>query len=182
MSSLMPSGWITRHCPACPATGGTALDLACGKGRHSFWLADRGWQVTALDRDLSDTETEQNTGIDWIEADLEAGHWPLGDRQFDLVVVVNYLHRPLFECLRDAIKPGGTLLYETFMAGNEAFGRPRNPAFLLSPDELPAMFPDWKINAFEQGPQYRVDVDTPFAVKQFIAACKPVAEHDEIIM
>ncbi|MDM7977919.1 MULTISPECIES: class I SAM-dependent methyltransferase [Thalassospira] len=173
MSSLMPSDWVTRHCPPCHATGGTALDLACGKGRHSFWLADQGWQVTALDRDLSDTGTGENTGIEWIEANLESGPWPLGDRQFDLVVVVNYLHRPLFENLRDAVKSGGTLLYETFMIGNEAFGRPRSPEFLLHPGELPNAFSGWKINAFEQGPQYKPAAAVPFAVKQFQSACKP---------
>ena len=179
MSSLMPSDWITRYCPP---SGGTALDLACGKGRHSFWLADHGWQVTALDRDLSDTQTGHNTGIDWIEADLESGHWPLGDRQFDLVVVVNYLHRPLFEYLRKAITPGGTLLYETFMIGNEAFGRPQSPEFLLRPNELPNAFSGWEINAFEQGPQYKSGATVPFAVKQFLSARKPSPKRTETIL
>ena len=182
MSSLMPSDRITGHCPPCLATGGTALDLACGKGRHSFWLADQGWQVTALDRDLSDTQTSQNTAIDWVEADLESGHWPLGDRQFDLVVVVNYLHRPLFEQLRSGINPGGTLLYETFMIGNEAFGRPRSPEFLLRPNELQNAFSGWEINAFEQGPQYKSTATAPFAVKQFLSVRKPSPKRTETIL
>lgn len=178
----MPSDWVTRHCPPCPAIGGTALDLACGKGRHSFWLEDQGWQVTALDRDLSDTRTGHNTGIDWIEADLESSHWPLGDRQFELVVVVNYLHRPLFEYLRRAIIPGGNLLYETFMIGNEAFGRPRSPEFLLRTDELTNAFSGWEINAFEQGPQYKTGATAPFAVKQFLSARKPSFKRTETIL
>lgn len=178
----MPSDWITRHSPSCPAINGMALDLACGKGRHAFWLADQGWQVTAIDRDLADTKTVLNTTIDWIEADIETGHWPLGDRQFDLIVVVNYLHRPIFNILHTALKPGGTLLYETFMIGNEAFGRPRSPAFLLRPHELQNAFSGWEIRAFEQGLQYTPTATAPFAVKQFLLACKPSLKQTETIL
>ncbi|KXJ54076.1 MAG: hypothetical protein AXW12_13030 [Thalassospira sp. Nap_22] len=173
MSSQLPSSWVTQHCPTPNPARNRALDLACGKGRHSFWLADQGWQVTAIDRDLSQTDTDTNQAINWIEADLETGHWPLGDQQFDLIIVANYLHRPLFEYLRDAVRPGGILIYETFMFGNEAYGRPRSPDFLLRTDELADTFADWTITAHQQGPVRAISDNEITAIKQSIVAQKP---------
>ena len=72
-----------------------------------------------------------------VAADLEDGSpWPLAGRQFGAVIVTNYLHRPLFPHLFAALEPGGVLLYETFMAGNERFGKPSRPDFLLQDGEL----------------------------------------------
>ncbi|NIY77520.1 methyltransferase domain-containing protein [Thalassospira sp. HF15] len=173
MSSQLPSNWITQHSPMPKPNRNQALDLACGKGRHSFWLADQGWQVTAIDRDLSRTDTETNHAVNWNEADLETGDWPFGSQQFDLIVVVNYLHRPLFPYLLDAVRPGGILIYETFMIGNEAFGRPRSPDFLLRRDELADTFSDWHILAHRQGPIHSTNGDEITAVKQSLVAQKP---------
>jgi SAM-dependent methyltransferase len=111
------------------------LDVAAGSGRHSRFFADRGHRVTALDRDTS--RLAHHPGIEIVQADLEDGSpWPLPGRTFGLVVVTNYLHRPLFPVLLDTLAPGGVLLYETFMAGNERFGRPSRPEFLLKDGEL----------------------------------------------
>ncbi|MEQ8287270.1 class I SAM-dependent methyltransferase [Thalassospira sp.] len=173
MSSQLPSNWITQHCPAPTKGRNRALDLACGKGRNSFWLAKQGWSVTGLDRDLSQTNMADHPDITWQEADLETGSWPLGSQSFDLVIVANYLHRPLFPYLRDAVRSGGTLIYETFMVGNEAYGRPRSPDFLLYPDELRQAFAGWDICAFKQGPIHPDGSTRPTAVKQSIAAKKP---------
>lgn len=174
MSSQLPSNWVTQHTPPPTPDHNRALDLACGKGRHSFWLADQGWQVTAIDRDLSHTDTSTNPAITWIEDDLEAGDRPLGAKQFDLIIVTNYLHRPLFAHLRDAIQPGGMLIYETFMVGNEHYGRPRSPDFLLRRDELHVTFSDWDIRAFKQGPVQIDDSAEITAIKQWIVARKTV--------
>lgn len=118
--------------------GGSVLDVACGSGRHTRLLLERGWQVAALDRSLegiSDLLAQRR--LEAIEADLEDGSpFPLTGRQFDAVVVTNYLHRPLLPALIAAVAPGGLLLYETFARGNEAFGKPSNPDFLLKPGEL----------------------------------------------
>ena len=117
------------------AAGATVLDVAAGGGRHSRFFADRGHKVTALDRDTSALASHPD--IEIVQADLEDGSpWPLPGRTFGAVVVTNYLHRPLFPALLDALAPGGVLLYETFMEGNERFGRPSNPAFLLKDGEL----------------------------------------------
>ncbi len=113
------------------------LDLACGGGRHVRHLLTRGHAVAAVDRDLSGIRDLLGTPqLEAIEADLEGGPWPLAGRRFAGVVVTNYLHRPLLPAIVAAVAPGGVLIYETFAAGNERFGRPRNPDFLLRPGEL----------------------------------------------
>jgi len=110
------------------------LDLAAGSGRHARYFKGLGYQITALDRDVSRL---QDLAAEVISADLEDGSpWPLGAREFDGIVVTNYLHRPLFLHLASALAPGGVLIYETFGIGNERFGKPSNPNFLLRPGEL----------------------------------------------
>jgi len=117
------------------APGAAVLDVAAGGGRHSRFLAGRGHKVTAVDRDISAIAADPD--IESIQADLEDGSpWPLVGRRFGAIVVTNYLHRPLFPRLIDSLEAGGVLLYETFMEGNERFGRPTNPDFLLKEGEL----------------------------------------------
>ena len=128
--------WVQRFAALIPP--GPILDLACGKGRHSRFFLKAGRAVTAVDIDLADVaDLLLHPMFEAIPADLENGApWPLGERRFAGVVVTNYLHRPLFPSLLAAVASGGLLLYETFAAGNERFGRPRNPEFLLRPGEL----------------------------------------------
>jgi SAM-dependent methyltransferase len=131
----MPSPWIVQWA-GLVAADATVLDVAAGSGRHTRFFADRGNnKVTAIDRDISALAAQPNVEI--VQADLEDGSpWPLPGRTFGAVVVTNYLHRPLFPALLDALMPGGVLLYETFMEGNERFGRPSRPEFLLKDGEL----------------------------------------------
>lgn len=111
------------------------LDLAAGGGRHAAFFSGRGHKVTAVDRDVS--RLPDHPDIEKLQADLEDGSpWPLAGRTFGAAVVTNYLHRPLMPVLLDSIAAGGVLLYETFMIGNERFGKPSNPAFLLKDGEL----------------------------------------------
>lgn len=106
-----------------------------------------GYDVLAVDR-----EPQSIPGARFLQADLEDGSpWPLPGERFQGIVVTNYLHRPLFPVLADALAAGGVLLYETFMQGNERFGKPSNPAFLLRPGELWQAFAGLHIVAFEQG-------------------------------
>ena len=129
-----PSSWIVQWAGLVPSDA-PVLDLAAGRGRHALLFADRGHKVTAIDRDTSRLVSHAN--IESLQADLEDGSpWPLGDRRFGAVVVTNYLHRPLMPVLLDAIAQGGMLLYETFMEGNERFGKPNRPEFLLKDGEL----------------------------------------------
>src|SRR4030095_6335693 len=117
------------------AADAAVLDVAAGGGRHPRFFAGRGHAITAIDRDISALAAQPNVEI--VQADLEGGSpWPLPGRTFGAVIVTNYLHPPLFPALLTALSPGGVLLYETFMEGNERFGRPSQPDFLLKHGEL----------------------------------------------
>jgi len=131
------SAWIEQWAHLVDA-GGAVLDVASGNGRHARYFASRGHAVLALDRDAAALANLDGVAhVTTRQADLENASWPLApDEKFAAVVVTNYLHRPLFPYLVDALAPGGVLLYETFAAGNERYGRPSNPAFLLNPGEL----------------------------------------------
>lgn len=145
------SAWVARWSNSIVADS-RVLDVACGRGRHARLFAALGCKVTAVDRDLAIAEMLQDTRIEFVAADLEQGAWPFGDAQFDVIVVTNYLHRPLFPALYAALAPGGLLLYETFAAGNAAFGRPTNPEFLLDPGELLDAFgSQMRVLAYEDG-------------------------------
>jgi SAM-dependent methyltransferase len=167
-ASLEPSPWIARFAPTV-AEGAQVLDLACGQGRHARLFAARGAEVLAIDRDAQALATLHGVqGIVTHCVDLEGAPWTFARRRFDAIVVTNYLHRPLFAPLLDALADDGLLLYETFAAGNEAFGRPSNPAFLLRPGELlDVVAGRLSVLAFEQG---LVRSDAREAVVQRLAA------------
>jgi len=167
------------HIPASPwvcgiagavSTGGTVLDVAAGSGRHSEYFLARGHPVVAVDRDTSALVRLASPGrLEIVTADLEAGPWPFGKRRFAGVVVTNYLYRPLLPTLIDAVATEGVLIYETFAVGNERFGKPSNPDFLLRPGELKAAVQGrLKVIAYWEG---EVDVPRP-AVVQRIAAMR----------
>jgi SAM-dependent methyltransferase len=141
-----PSEWVVRWAPL--VTRGPVLDVASGAGRHARFFADRGLKVVAVDRDAQTLPH----GIQFIQADLEdGGPWPFAGQRFGAIVVTNYLHRALLPQLAEALDEGGVLIYETFMAGNEKYGKPSNPDFLLRPGELLHAFSTLTLVAFEQG-------------------------------
>jgi SAM-dependent methyltransferase len=133
--------------------GGRVLDLACGYGRHARLLAGLGFQVEALDRDPEALAALADCpGVTVRQADIEGGPWPYYAEVFDAVVVTNYLWRPLLPQIVKVVEQGGVLIYETFMVGNEQFGKPSNPAFLLRTNELLDLVRNrMRIVAFEQG-------------------------------
>jgi SAM-dependent methyltransferase len=141
-----PSPWVVRWAPL--IRRGTVLDVACGGGRHARYFLARGLAVVAIDREPQDIP-----GARFIRADLEDGSpWPLAGERFEGIVVTNYLHRPLLVTLGESLAEGGVLIYETFMLGNERYGRPSNPAFLLRPGELLEAFRGLRVEGFEEGP------------------------------
>ncbi|TWO73206.1 class I SAM-dependent methyltransferase [Caenimonas sedimenti] len=160
------SPWIMRWSHLVPA-GGAVLDLACGRGRHMRWFAARGHPVTGVDRDADAIAAVTAPG-EAIQADIENGPWPLTGRQFACVVVTNYLWRPLFPRILDAVAPGGLLLHETFAQGNETVGKPSRPDFLLAPGELLQAYPGLRTVAFEDG-----FLESPPRFVQRIAAVRP---------
>jgi SAM-dependent methyltransferase len=133
-----PSPWITRFTHLIPS--GEVLDLAAGAGRHSRCLAEQGHPVLAADRDAAALALAAGEGIQTLRVDLETGDpeqdWPFAANRFAGVVVVNYLHRPLWSKMIASLSVDGILIYETFALGNEQFGKPSNPDFLLRHGEL----------------------------------------------
>ncbi|CAA6605236.1 putative SAM-dependent methyltransferases [Rhodospirillaceae bacterium LM-1] len=170
-----PSAWVVRFAPLIPPQG-EVLDLAAGAGRHSRLFLRQGHKVTAIDRDVS--LLTPAPGFEILQADLEDGSpWPLPGRKFAGIVVTNYLHRPLFVHLIDALADNGLLIYETFAHGNETYAltSPRNPEHLLQPNELlDIVHGELSVIAFEQGIVTRSKGP---AVIQRIAAAKTYGPH-----
>ncbi len=139
-----PCSWLLENADLLPG-GGRVLDVACGHGRHALLLAGAGYEVEAVDRDrealafVAETAAALGLRVATRELDLETGEPDLGDQAFDVVLVVHYLHRPLFPALARALAPGGLLVYETFTREQACVSRPTHPAFLLEPGELPGL-------------------------------------------
>jgi tellurite methyltransferase len=134
---------------------GRALDIACGNGRNSIFLATRGFQVTAVDispvgiaRGRARAK-EKALSIDWREADLE--RLDLGVQVYDLVVNINYLQRSLVPRIKRALKNGGQVIFETFLIDQQALGHPSNPAYLLAHNELLDLFRDFRVLHYREG-------------------------------
>ena len=155
MSASAPARWLTMHSHM--LGGGDALDVACGRGRHALWLAEQGCRVTAIDRDadalreLAEEMRRRGLSIGMRLVDLEGGSGVLPADAFDAIVVVHYLHRPLFPQLLAALRPGGVLIYETFTTAQAARGKPTNPDFLLQPGELRDLVGSLDVLAWREG-------------------------------
>lgn len=176
-TSAHPSPWVEHHIGLIDEES-EVLDLACGSGRHAKLLVDDGHRVVALDRDLSALGfLAKHKRIEALEVDLEAGgidagdaNWPFEERRFGGIVVSNYLWRPLLPRIVEALAPGGVLIYETFQRGQETVGRPRNPDFLLRPNELLELcVPTLEVLGYEAG---RFE-DDELAFRQRICARRP---------
>jgi SAM-dependent methyltransferase len=164
------SAWVLRFLPLI-RPGGRALDLAAGGGRHTRLLLERGYAVHAVDRDSAALMPLAGPRCTVETADLETGEpWRLGDA-YDGVVGIKYLHRPLLPAIASALAPGGVVIYETFAQGNERFGRPRNPDFLLRPGELLDAFAALTVVAFEQG---EVSLPRPAVIQRIAAVNGPI--------
>lgn len=165
-----PSAWVVRWSHLIVHKG-TVLDVACGAGRHARYFAQRGHPVKAVDRDAGALAALAGwSGVEPVRADIEEGTWPYTGETFAAIVVTNYLYRPLLPILVDAVAPGGILIYETFAQGNERFGRPSNPAFLLRPGELlQAVRGKLRVIAYED---LQVDGPKPAMVQRICAQCQ----------
>jgi SAM-dependent methyltransferase len=145
-----------QHADLLPRQG-RALDVASGRGRNALWLAERGLTTLAVDRDaqavdeLNDVARERHLPLRAEVRDLEGGGDPFRGSAFDVIVIVHYLHRPLFPALIEALAPGGVLVYETFTRAQAARGKPTNPDFLLHSGELLALVRPLEVLASREG-------------------------------
>ncbi|GMV58104.1 MAG: hypothetical protein AMXMBFR72_12150 [Betaproteobacteria bacterium] len=172
------SAWVQRFAPLI-ARDANVLDVACGNGRHARLFARRGCVVDAVDRDPACGELlADEPNVRFLAADLEEGPWPYAGRRFDAIVVANYLHRPLFPQLVASLADGGVLIYETFAAGNERYGRPSNPDFLLKPRELLDAFGvQLHVLAFEDGV---VDAPRPARIQRLCGVRASADAHERL--
>jgi tellurite methyltransferase len=152
----MASSWLVDNERFLPRVG-DALDVACGRGRHAFWLAQRGLRTYAIDRDpdvvreVNETASRRVLPVIASVLDLETDAVRFAPPEYDVIVVVHYLHRPLFPALIEALRPGGVLVYETFTRAQASRGHPKNPAFLLEPGELATLVGPLEILASREG-------------------------------
>jgi SAM-dependent methyltransferase len=178
------SSWVARWAPLVPLMPqGQVLDLACGGGRHARHFAALGHPVLALDRDAQSLAEAAGAGITTLQCDLEDGvtPWPFAARRFAGIVVTNYLHRPLMEQLAASLADDGVLIYETFAIGNEAFGKPSNPDFLLREGELLALAFQFGLSvvAFEEGV---VQSPKPAMVQRLCARGRAFGREKAVLM
>jgi SAM-dependent methyltransferase len=148
-----PSRFLVAVLPLLPP--GRALDVACGDGRNALYLARQGWRVEAIDfahaglARLLAIARRDGLSVDAVQADLE--QFPLPRARYDVVVNARYLQRSLFGALKDSLRAGGTVVFETFIRDQQQLGHPRNPVFLLERGELAARFGDLDIIRYEEG-------------------------------
>ena len=181
---MSASPWVVAHRDALHSAArlGAVADLACGRGRNALAIAGDGVPVVGVDRDaahlgeLRATALARGLAIRAVRADLEAAPFPpLRPGSCGAVVVCRYLHRPLAPRLAALLAPGGLLLYETFTIHQRELGHgPRNPDFLLEPDELPALFPGLAIEAHWEGLS---DEAKPAAVARLAARAPGAGER-----
>ena len=146
------SAWVQRWSHLV-TPGASVLDLACGNGRHARWFDSKGCLIVAVDISQSAIEAVKQAlpACEAVLADIENNQWPLGQRQFDAVIVTNYLWRALMPKILASMAPGGVLIYETFTVGNASVGKPSRADFLLRSGELLDICRDLRIVAFEDG-------------------------------
>lgn len=138
---------------------GRALDMACGVGRHALYLAERGWQVTAVDSSkvaiemLLERASKLSLQVDARVADLETGEFVIESNRYDLILNCLYLQRDLFPAIKAGVKISGAVLAVIAMVDDDPAVKPMNPAFLLQPGELRAKFDGWELlHDFERKP------------------------------
>jgi SAM-dependent methyltransferase len=134
---------------------GRALDIACGKGRNAIFLAKRGFDVAAMDispvalEEARKRAAEKKLNVIWLQADLE--HVQLSENAYDLLVNFNYLQRSLIPRIKASLKPGGFVVFDTYLIDQPTIGHPKNPAYLLQHNELLDLFRDFRVLCYREG-------------------------------
>ena len=172
--SFSPAQFLVENLDLLPA--GRVLDVAMGAGRNALFLAGNGFDVTGIDispeavRTALDRARELEVVLNTQIADLEHG-FEIPEKSFDVIICFNYLHRPLIPEIKGGLRPGGIVVYETYIMDQARFGRPRNPAYLLRHNELLEMFRDFRCLRYREG----ISADKKAAAG--IVAVKPLGEE-----
>lgn len=147
-----PSEFLTAHAAS---ISGRVLDVAAGAGRNAVFLARRGAAVDALDISMTGLRFAQQVarteGLRLFPVQVDLESFSLPQRRYDAIVNIRYLQRSLFLPFRRALKPGGVVLFDTFLIDQQALGEHRTAAYLLQRGELRDAFADWEILVYEEG-------------------------------
>lgn len=152
---------------------GKALDIAMGTGRNSIYLAQQGFSVTGVDVSpatialAKERAREAGVTIVTVTADLETSGYRTVPGTWDNIICFNYLYRPLIPEMRGGLRPGGVIVYETFLIDQQQFDGPHNPDYLLNHNELLDMFRDFRVLRYREG------IMEPGKVVAGIIAVKP---------
>ncbi len=145
------SNWVKYCLKKIPNKKGIALDLACGRGKHSLFLSSYGYNVLAVDINKEYLDSFNNKLITKKVKDIEnIRNWPIDKIKFDVVLVTNFLNRAIFPLIIKSINKGGYLIYETFSEGQQHIGKPSNPDYILQRRELINLCFKIEIIAFEE--------------------------------
>ena len=134
---------------------GRALDIATGKGRNALYLAERGFEVIAVDISSVALEAarlhakEKQARINWQQLDLEQSGFP--DGEYDLILNINYLQRSLIPKIKAALGRGGHVIFATYLIDQQVIGHPKNPQYLLTHNELLDHFRDFRVLFYREG-------------------------------
>ena len=154
MNRITPSQFLVENIDLLP--NGRVLDVAMGSGRNALYLAQRGFQVTGVDIsneaiDLAlENAKEYSVDFEALAGDLE-GDYQIDKESYDVIICFNYLHRSLMPKIKAGIRPGGMIVYETYLVDQPRFGKPRNPDFLLRHNELLDIFRDFRCLRYREG-------------------------------
>ncbi len=155
MNNINPSDWIVNQVELITKKNeiNTIIDVACGFGRHSVYLANKNYKVVSVDLDFDKLKTfADKKNIISVCFDLENEDYWTVKNYFDIVIVVNYLHRRNFNKILNLVKKNGFLLYETFCVGNEKYGKPNRKDYLLKNEELKTLIDNkFIVKNFYQG-------------------------------
>lgn len=152
--STRPSGFLVDNMDLLPV--GRALDIAMGGGRNAVYLAGLGFTVEGVDISHQAVVAamklagERGVTITAVQGDLEKGY-KFSPGAYDVIICFNYLQRNLIPSIKDGIRTGGVVVYETYTVDQRRFGRPRNPDHLLERNELLGLFRDFRCLRYREG-------------------------------
>ncbi len=151
---LAPSSFLVDNFSLLPR--GLALDLPMGEGRNAIYLATRGFDVDGVDADphrvsrARAASRQLGAPIRAVVGNVEDGTYIIPIETYDVIIVFNFLHRPLINDIREGVVPGGVVVYQTYTAAQARLGRPKNPDHLLAPGELKQLFAGWETLAYRE--------------------------------